>query len=440
MLSMAQGCDWLSGTADVIPIGTVLPRDARAGRIALIGNALPRLCGLATFTSHVHDALWARFPGIVVDHYAMVDPGQRYRFPPTVAGTIEQDERSSYRAAADAIGASGADMIWIQHEFGIFGGPAGSHLLDLLDRVAVPVVVTLHTVLDAPDPDQRRVMDRLAARASLLIVMAERARDILESTYRIPSARIAVIPHGVPDRRYVDPAAARYCFGFEERPTILTFGLLSPGKGIETMIRAMPAILAQCPDALYSVVGATHPHLVAHEGEAYRERLMALADTLGVGAHLRWTNRFLGEEELLDRIAAADVYVTPYGNPAQITSGTLAYAFGLGKPIVSTPYVHAAELLAEGRGRLVDFGDVDATAAAVGALLGDDALRSNSAAIAYAHGRAMTWRRMVERSVERFDALRTDRPAIAKHRSETERQLFPSNPGHPAIGRLAVAL
>ncbi|CAN5622001.1 hypothetical protein BH10PSE14_BH10PSE14_44730 [soil metagenome] len=440
MLSMAQRRDGLAGTADVIPIGTVLPRDARAGRIALVGNALPRLCGLATFTSHVHDALRARFPGIVVDHYAMVDPGRVYRFPPTVAGTIEQDERASYRAVAEAIGASGADMVWIQHEFGIFGGPAGSHLLDLLDRVTVPVVVTLHTVLESPDDDQRRVMDQLAARASLLIVMAERARDILESTYRIASGRITVIPHGVPDRRYVDPAAARYCFGLENRPTILTFGLLSPGKGIDTMIRAMPAILAQCPDALYSVVGATHPNLIAHEGEAYRERLMALADTLGVAAQIRWTNRFLGEEELLDRIAAADIYVTPYRNPAQITSGTLAYAFGLGKPIVSTPYVHAAELLADGRGRLVAFGDVDATATAVCALLGDDAVRSRSAAVAYAHGRAMTWRRMVEGSVARFDALLGDGAVVTNHRGETERPQFPSDPGHPAIGRLAVAL
>lgn len=440
MLSTAQGCEGPSGSAAIVPLGAGVPRAARAGRIALVGNALPRLCGLATFTSHVHDALRARFPGIVVDHYAMVDPGRHYRFPPTVARTIEQEECASYRAAADAIRASGADLVWVQHEFGIFGGPAGSHVLELLDRVAAPVVVTLHTVLESPDDDQRRVLDRIAARASLLIVMAEHAREILESTYRIPSGRIAVIPHGVPDRRYVDPAAARYCFGLEDRPTILTFGLLSPGKGIETMIRAMPAILAHCPDALYSVVGATHPHLVAHEGEAYRERLMALADTLGVAAHLRWTNRFLDEEELLDRIAAADVYVTPYFNPAQITSGALAYALGLGKPIVSTPYVHAVELLADGRGQLVGFGEVDATAAAVGALLGDDALRSRRAAIAYAHGRAMTWRRMVEESVARFDALLSDGADDPAPRRLPERSRIPSDMGHGTRGRLAVAL
>lgn len=379
--------------------------DARVERIALIGNALPRLCGLATFTSHVHDALRERFPGLTVDHYAMVDPGGAYRFPATVTRTIAQEERASYRDAARAIERSGADLVWVQHEFGIFGGPAGSHLLDLLDDVSAPVAVTLHTVLDAPGTEQRRVMERLAERASLLIVMAEQARAILMRSYDVPDDRIAVIPHGVPDRAYVDPAAARHALGLEDRPTILTFGLLSPGKGIETMIEAMPAILARCPDALYSVVGATHPHLVAHEGEAYRERLQALAGELGVAHALRWHNRFLDEQALLGRIAAADVYVTPYCNPAQITSGTLAYALGLGKPIVSTPYVHAVELLAEGRGTLVGFGDVAATAVAVGALLGDDGARAARAATAYAHGRSMTWRRMAERSLAAFDGM-----------------------------------
>lgn len=380
-------------------------RSARVERIALIGNALPRLCGLATFTGHVYDALRERFPDVRLDHYAMVDPGQSYRFPPSVAGTIAQDEPASYRDAAAAIEASRPDLIWVQHEFGIFGGPAGSHLFELLDNVSAPLVVTLHTVLETPDADQRRVMERLAARASLLIVMAERARDILARVYGVSGSEVAVIPHGVPDRPYVDPAVARRRQGLEDRPTILTFGLLSPGKGIETMIAAMPAILRACPDALYSIVGATHPHLVAHEGEAYRERLQALAETLGVARALRWDNRFLGEAELLDRIAGADVYVTPYGNPAQITSGTLAYAFGLGKPIVSTPYVHATELLAGGRGALVEFGDAEATAEAISALLRDPARRQRCAARAYAHGRSMTWARMAEQSMAAFGAM-----------------------------------
>jgi len=391
----------------------LFPRLSRsARRIALVGNALPRLCGLATYTSHVHDALRAHFPGIAVDHYAMVDPGRCYDFPATVCRTIDQEDRASYAAAARAIDASGADLIWVQHEFGIYGGFAGRHLLDLLDHSAVPVAVTLHTVLETPDDAQRYVMDRLAGRAALLIVMAERARDNLISEYGVSPARIAVIPHGVPDRPYVAPADVRYALGLEDRKTILTFGLLSPGKGIETMISAMPAILARCPEALYTIVGATHPNLVAHEGEAYRERLEALAAELGVADHLRWDARFLDEEALLHRIAAADVYVTPYGNPAQITSGTLSYAFGLGKPIVSTPYVHAAELLAGGRGRLVGFGDVAAIAEAVADWLADDDARGACAASAYRDGRAMTWRRMAERVVERFDRLLAAEPIL----------------------------
>ncbi len=375
---------------------------ARLGRIALIGNALPRLCGLATFTTHVHDALRAHFHDVAVDHYAMVDPGGIYQFPPTVTGTVDQDDPESYRRAALAIEVSRPDLVWIQHEFGIFGGPAGSNLLDLVENISAPVVVTLHTVVDAPDPMQRYVVGNLARRASLLIVMADRARAILHQTYGITTP-IVVIPHGVPDRPYVAPAEARRRLGLENRPTILTFGLLSPGKGIETMIRAMPAILARCPQALYSVVGATHPHLVAQEGEAYRVRLQALADDIGVGAAMRWDNRFLAEPELLDHIAAADLYVTPYRNPAQITSGTLAYAFGLGKPIVSTHYVHAEELLSDGRGVLVGADDVAGTAQAIVALLDDDVLRNRYAVRAYANSRAMTWQQMVERSIAAFE-------------------------------------
>ncbi|MCW3846023.1 glycosyltransferase family 4 protein [Sphingomonas sp. LB-2] len=390
--------------------GTVLHR-SHVDRIALIGNALPRLCGLATFTSHVHDALRERFPAVAVDHYAMVDPGRSYRFPPSVTRAIAQEDRASYRDAARAIEASRPDLVWVQHEFGIYGGPAGSYLFELVDRISAPLVVTLHTVLETPDPEQRRVIERLAARASLLIVMAERGREILERVYGIRGNEVAVIPHGVPDRAYVDPGVARSRFGLEDRPTILTFGLLSPGKGIETVIEALPAILRRRPDALYSIVGATHPHLIAHEGEAYRERLQTLAAGLGVDHALRWENRFLGEQELLDRIAAADVYVTPYANPAQITSGTLAYALGLGKPIVSTPYAHAAELLAQGRGTLVGFGDVPATADAIGTLLSNDVRRARGAAAAYAHGRSMIWARMAERSMAAFGEMLGERPA-----------------------------
>lgn len=391
--------------------GSTAGARSRPRRIALVGNALPRQCGLATYTSHVRKALSMRFPEVAVDHYAMVDPGRAYAFPSSVHCTIMQEDPESYAAAAHAIRASGADLLWVQHEFGIYGGPAGCLLFELLDRTDLPVSVTLHTVLTEPNPDQRQVMERLARRASLLIVMAEHPRTILREVYHVPDERIAVIPHGVPDRPYIRPSSARRSLGLEDRKTILTFGLLSPGKGIETVIQAMPAILERCPEALYRVIGATHPHLVAREGEAYREQLQELARALKVADHLRWDSHFLDEEALLDHIQAADVYVTPYRNPAQITSGTLSYAFGLGKPIVSTPYVHARELLADGRGRIVDFNDVAEMARAVGTWLGDDEGRRRTAARAYESGRTMTWQSTIEQSMTKFADLLADRGA-----------------------------
>lgn len=374
-------------------------------RIALIGNFLPRLCGIATFTTHVHGALTGLPAGPEVDVYAMVDGGRSYDFPPAVALAIDQEDRDGYRRAARRIEARDVDLVWVQHEYGIFGGTAGEYLLDLLDAVSAPVAATLHTVLESPNADQRRVLERLADRADLLIVMAERARTLLQRVYGVPAAKVAVIEHGVPDRGYVAPAAARRCFGAEDRKTVMTFGLLSPDKGIETMIRAMPAIVEHCPEIIYRIVGATHPHLVAHEGERHRESLQALARELGVDAHLRWENRFLDEEALLDRLAMADIYVTPYRNPQQITSGTLSYAAALGKPIVSTPYVHATELLAEGRGMLVGFDDVGAMAEAITTLLTDERRRERLAVRAHAHGRALTWSRMAERAMDRFAAV-----------------------------------
>ncbi len=366
-------------------------------RLALIGNFLPRQCGIATFTSHVYDALKARFPAISTDVYAMNDRGRSYPYPPAVTATIDQDDLASYRQAGAVIEARHTDLIWVQHEFGIFGGPAGAYLTDLLEWTTAPVIVTLHTVLAEPTPEQRLVMERLLRRASLVIVMADRAQAMLDKTYGDLADRVVVIPHGIPDRPYEDPATARRRLGMEDRRTILTFGLLSPDKGIETMISAMPEIVARCPDALYRIVGATHPHLLAHEGEAHRDRLVALARTLGVADHLRWDNRFLDEDDLLEQIAAADVYVTPYRNPAQITSGALSYAAGLGKPIVSTPYIHAHELLADGRGRLVEFDDVAAMADAVASPLNDDRGRRSMAKHGYLHSRGAVWTSMVAR-------------------------------------------
>ena len=386
----------------------IVSAPARPGairRIALIGNYLPRRCGIATFTTHVHQALCARYPGTATDVYAMNDRGNSYLYSPAVTATVDQDDPASYQRAAATILRRGTDLIWVQHEFGIFGGPAGEYILSILERVALPVIVTLHTVLAEPTAEQRAVMERLLRRATLVIVMAQRAEAILRATYAQQVGAVAVIPHGIPDRPYEEPRAARLRQGLEDRLSILTFGLLSPDKGIETMIRAMPAIIQACPEATYTIVGATHPHLIAHEGEAHRERLQALARTLGVADHLRWENRFLDEAELLERIAAADLYVTPYRNPAQITSGTLSYAAGLGKPIVSTPYVHARELLADGRGCLVPFDDADAMSRAIVTLVKDEVSRRAMAKRIYLHSRRAVWTNMVTRIIETARAL-----------------------------------
>lgn len=375
-------------------------------RIALVGNFLPRLCGLATYTSHVFRALRERLSDTPVDVYAMVDPGAAYDFPPAVVSAIPQEDSEAYVAAGRAIEASGAELLWLQHEFGIYGGPAGRHVLDLLDQVTMPIYVTLHTILEEPNDDQRAAMDGLVARADTLVVMAEKGREILQRVYGVPLGAIAVIPHGVPDRRYVMPDAVKARYGLEGRKTILTFGLLSPGKGIETVIAALPEITARCPEALYVVLGATHPHLVAREGEGYRTQLQALVREKGLERHVRFVDGFVEEDELIGWLSAADIYVTPYLNPAQITSGTLAYAVGLGKPVISTPYVHASELLGGGVGRLVGFGDTDGTAAAISELVLDDHARAELADRAYRLGRSMTWDQTIETAMGRFSARR----------------------------------
>ena len=292
----------------------------RLRKIALIGNNSPRLCGIATFTRDVRNGLLEAFPGLAIDIYAMNDRGMRYDYPSEVVCSIDQDDLVSYARAAHRINASGADVVCVQHEYGIFGGAAGAHLLKLLDRVTAPVVVTLHTVLEQPTPDQRAVIEALARRAAKLIVMAEKGRRILRDVHGIAEDRIAVVLHGAPDRAMGDGEAMKRRFGYDGRRVLLTFGLLSPNKGIETMIRAMPAIAARHPDALYVILGATHPHLVAQEGEAYRERLVALAEELGVAKHVQFIDGFLEQSRLLDFIAAADIYVTPYLNEAQIVS------------------------------------------------------------------------------------------------------------------------
>src|SRR3569623_117324 len=378
--------------------------------VALIGNFLPRRCGLATYTTDTYKALTERFPGMRVDVYAMNDRAEGYDYPPEVTGTIAQDERAAYLAAARDIAASGAQAIWLQHEYGIFGGSAGEHILALLDRVALPVIVTLHTVLENPNGDQRRVMAGLLSRAAKVIVMAEIGREILVRVYGANPNAILMIPHGVPARPLVDPDSVKPRFGWEGRKVLLTFGLLAPGKGIECVIDAMPAIVSANPQALYVVLGATHPNLIAREGEAYRDRLKALAAEKGVAEQVRFIDGFVEHEELLDYLQAADLYVTPYTNPAQITSGTLSYAVGVGKAVVSTPYFSATEILADGHGVSGEFGDVDAFAREISGLLLRDVARAGLSARAYARGRTMIWPRLAEAGMAAIDAIVAAQP------------------------------
>ena len=386
------------------------PLPDRVDHIALIGNFLPRKCGLATFTTDCFEAMCARFPDMRVDVYAMDDRPGSYAFPPAVTATIPQDDRAAYLDAARTIDASGAQAIWVQHEYGIYGGAAGEHLIALLDRTGLPVIATLHTVLEQPSADERRVMEALLRRSARVIVMAEKGRDILHRAHGVDPRKVVVVPHGVPDRALVDPDTMKSRFGWDGRQVILTFGLLAPSKGIETVIEALPAIAARHPDALYVILGATHPNLVAHEGEVYRDRLHALAAQLGVERHIAFVNAFVEQDELLDYLQAADIYATPYPNPAQITSGTLSYAVAMGKPVVSTRYVHATEILADDHGVLVPFGDSGAFAGAINALLDDDGARAVMARRAYGRGRTMIWPRIAEAVADLLDAVRDTRP------------------------------
>ena len=410
--------------------------ETQINKLALIGNFLPRQCGLATFTTDVFQAMRARFPEIAVDVYAMDDHPGRYAYPPEVTCAIPEQDLSAYLAAARQIEASGADAIWLQHEYGIFGGPAGEHILTLLDRTTLPVIVTLHTVLEQPNVDQRRVMEGLLRRAAKVVVMAERGRDILTRVYAANPRQVVLIPHGVPDRALIEPDQMKAQFGWEGRDVVLTFGLLSPGKGIETVIEALPAVAADHPALLYVVLGATHPTLKDRDGEAYREQLIALAAERGVAGHVEFIDEFVAYDRLIDYLQAADVYCTPYKNAAQITSGTLAYAVGVGKAVVSTPYVHATEILDEGHGILVPFGDVGGFATSIHRLLGDGSARRDLSARAYARGRTMIWPRLAEATLAATQEAVTQRP---RRLSAKPALAGPLRPDFAAVERMSDA-
>ncbi len=399
---------------------------SRPLRVALIGNALPRRCGIATFTTDLDLAVSALDEVAETAIVAMCDPGGSYAFPPMVRVCVREDVAADYLAAADFINRGGFDIVCLQHEFGIFGGEAGNLVLDLIAALEVPLVTTLHTVLDRPSEAQRVVMDAILAASDRVIVMARKGLHILTETYGADPKKIDVIAHGIPDVPFAASHEAKERLGHGGRNVILTFGLISPNKGIETMIEAMPAIVAQTPDAVYIVMGATHPQLLREAGESYRQSLVERVRELGLEDHVVFLNRFVDRPELLDHISMCDVYVTPYLVESQMTSGTLAYSHGLGRPVVSTPYWHAAELLGDGSGILVPFGDPIGLGAAVADLLGDVSGRFAMSEKAYVASRPMTWANTAKRYATCFrSAIRDRPPRILAGRTVPHAQLHP---------------
>lgn len=376
-------------------------------RIALLGNHTPRQCGIATFTDDLAQALSQNRPEAEILVVAMND-GRPYAYPARVQLTIEQDDLDAYETAADELNAREIDVLSVQHEFGIFGGPAGNHLLTLLRRVRAPIVTTLHTVLEQFSAEQLAVIEELAALSAGIVVMSERAVRCLVAQ-GVQREKIAFIHHGV-HVVDVDREAEKAILGLSGRTLILTFGLLSPSKGIETAIRALPDVVRDFPDVTYLVLGATHPHVRAEHGEAYREQLMRLAADLGVASHVRFDDKFVGRDELTRCLAAADVYLIPYPKQEQITSGTLAYAVGNGKAVVSTPFWHAEELLADGRGILVPFHEPKAFGTALRRLLGSPQRRAAIEGRALAFGKQMRWPEVARAYAGLFDATRQAQP------------------------------
>jgi glycosyltransferase involved in cell wall biosynthesis len=383
-------------------------------KIAFVGDYLPRKCGIATFTHDMYASVAGHSPDAECFVVPVNDRPEGYDYPPEVRFEIAEQELDSYLRAADFLNFANTDVVFLQHEYGIYGGPAGGHILGLLRDLRMPVVTTLHTVLREPDVDQRRVLTQLADLSARVVVMTGRARTFLREIYGVPEARIDLIAHGIPDTPFAEPGPYKEQFGVGGRPVALTFGLLSPNKGIEHMLRAVPEILGEFPDFVYIVLGATHPDLVREQGERYRLSLERLARDLRINKSVIFYNRFVELNQLTEFIRSADVYVTPYLNPAQITSGTLAYSFGCGKAIVSTPYWHAEELLAGGLGVLVPFADPQSLAREIRGLLRDVPRRRAMCETAYGLGRGMIWERSAENYMESFRRARLgrqDRPS-----------------------------
>jgi glycosyltransferase involved in cell wall biosynthesis len=398
-------------------------------RIAVIGNYLPRQCGIATFTTDLCSAIADEYGSARLLALPVNDMQEGYDYPARVRWSLAQDDLTSYQEAAEFLNFHNIDMVCLQHEYGIFGGPAGSHILHLLRRLKMPVVTTLHTVLREPDPNQLAVMEEIAELSDRLIVMSQLSSQFLQEIFKVPGSKIDMVPHGVPDLPFLDPNFYKDRFGVEGKAVLLTFGLLSPNKGIENVIQALPQILSRHKNVVYIVAGATHPHILRREGDKYRASLQALAKEVGVESQVAFHNRFVSPEEMLEYIGAADIYITPYRHEAQVVSGTLAYALGAGKAIISTPYWHAIELLDAGRGALVPFQNPDAIAQKTVELLDTPATRHAMRKRAYTFARGMIWKSVAQGYMESFSRVRSDR-------MESPRVQFSARVTHKTLDQL----
>ena len=409
-----------------VPLAPVALRAVLPNRIAVVGNYLPRRCGIATFTTDLCDALHAEFGGTELLALPVNDTEEGYEYPARVRFELSEDNLASYRQAADFLNFSNIDLVCLQHEYGIFGGNAGAHILELLRRLRMPFTTTLHTVLRDPNPDQRAVMGEIATLSDRLIVMSQQSATILQEVFHVPAEKIDLIPHGIPDLPFTDPSFYKDAFGTEGKEVLLTFGLLSPNKGIENVIKALPAILARHSNVVYMVSGVTHPHILRREGDKYREYLHKLARELGVEANVIFRNRFVSPQEMVELIGAADIYITPYKHKAQVVSGTLAYALSAGKAIISTPYLHAIELLDDERGALVPFDDPEAIAAKTVELLDNSTARHAMRKRAYLYARDMIWSRVAQKYMKSFERIYNERlrnPRATFSAQNTEKKL-----------------
>ena len=378
------------------------PRPQRPVRIAVIGNHLPRQCGIATFTTDLCNAIAAEYGAAQLLVVAVNDGNSTYSYPERVRFEIGEGDIASYRAAADYLNATNVDLVCLQHEYGIYGGKSGNYIMELLKRLKMPVITTLHTVLREPNLDQRVVMHKIAARSERLIVMSQYSLRVLQEVFNVPAEKIELIPHGIPDLPFEQPDLYKKRFSCQSKSVLLTFGLLSPNKGFESVIQAMPRILASHSNTVYMIAGATHPQIRAREGDRYRLELQALAKKLGVEQQVLFVNRFVSPEEMASLVGSADIYITSYCHEAQAVSGTMAYAMGAGKAIVSTPYWYAAEVLDQGRGLLVPFENPAAIATAAIALLANDEAREDMRERAYLYARPMVWKRVAQSYMAAF--------------------------------------